>query len=107
MMWAVFSILHSSNNVKEYINSISTDIKQPDRYYVKKKLSMNQTLPYVLKNGEIYLYLLIYVYNTSGKMLKKLTTLVVCEERVIAERETFTERSVVHFGFQTMHIYYL
>ena len=38
MMWAVFfGILYSSKIVKEYINSISTDMKQPARYYVKKK----------------------------------------------------------------------
>lgn len=38
MMWAVFfCILYSSKIVKEYINSISTDMKQPARYYVKKK----------------------------------------------------------------------
>ena len=36
----------SSKIVKEYINSISTDMKQPARYYMKKKKkSMNQTLP--------------------------------------------------------------
>ena len=32
-----FCILYSSKIVKEYINSISTDMKQPARYYVEKK----------------------------------------------------------------------
>ena len=34
---SLFCILYSSKIVKEYINSISTDRKQPARYYMKKK----------------------------------------------------------------------
>ena len=36
-MGSLFCILYSSKIVKEYINSISTDRKQPARYYMKKK----------------------------------------------------------------------
>lgn len=56
------------------------------------------------KNGEIYLYLVIYSYNTFRKMLKKLTTLVVCEERFIAE--TSTVCFVVHYKMYKVPLYY-
>ena len=57
-----------------------------------------------MKKWEVYLYSVIYSYNTFRKMFKKLTTLVVCEERFIAE--TSTVCSVVHYKMYKVLLYY-